>query len=82
MMVGEPPYFDEDLETLFENIKVGKLKFPSFLSKPAKSLINSLLERNINKRLGSKNFDEIKNHEFFANFNWASLNKMEMNLPT
>lgn len=43
MLVGEPPYFDDDTDKLFENIKRGKLRFPSFISKTAKSLINGLL---------------------------------------
>ena len=57
MLVGEPPFFDEDLNALFDNIKAGRLKFPSFLSKPAKLLISSLLERNVEKRIGVKNFE-------------------------
>ena len=32
MVVGEPPYFSEDMDTLFENIKGGKLRFPGRLS--------------------------------------------------
>ena len=54
MMAGEPPYFDEDLEKLFENIKTGKLKFPSHLSKQAKALVSSLLQRDTKKRIGVK----------------------------
>ena len=70
MLIGEPPYFDEDIEKLFDNIKNAKIKFPSFVSKNSKNLINSLLERNVKKRIGVKNFTEIKNHEFFKNFSW------------
>lgn len=55
MLVGEPPYFDENIEVLYENIKSGKLKFPAGISKPAKSLISGLLDRNKTKRLGAKN---------------------------
>ena len=43
MIVGQPPYFNEDLDQLFDNIKNGKLKFPSFISKQAKILITCLL---------------------------------------
>jgi hypothetical protein len=32
MMTGEPPFFDENLDVLFENIKAGKLRYPSHLS--------------------------------------------------
>ena len=57
MMVGEPPYFDEDMDVLYENIRSGKLKFPSSLSKNAKALISGLMERNIKRRIGVKSFE-------------------------
>lgn len=62
MLVGEPPYFDENLDILFENIKGGKLRFPGHITKEAKSLIIRLLEKDIKKRLGVKNMSEIKDH--------------------
>ena len=43
MVVGEPPYFDEDLKILYENIKTGKLKFPTNVSKVLKNLLQGLL---------------------------------------
>lgn len=43
MLVGEPPFFDDEIEVLYENIRNGKLKFPAGISKPAKSLISGLL---------------------------------------
>lgn len=43
MLVGEPPFFDDDISVLYENIKNGKLKFPSGVSKAAKNLIAGLL---------------------------------------
>ena len=43
MVVGEPPYFCEDMESLFDNIKHGKLRFPSRISLELKSLICRLL---------------------------------------
>jgi len=32
MVVGEPPYFNDDMDTLFDNIKHGKLRFPSHMT--------------------------------------------------
>ena len=73
MAVGDPPFFDEKLENLFENIKAGKLRYPSYLSVEIKSLIGKLLERDITKRIGVKDFNEIKNHDFFKKFDWKNL---------
>jgi serum/glucocorticoid-regulated kinase 2 len=32
MMMGDPPFFDDDMNIMFENIKNGKLRYPSYLS--------------------------------------------------
>ena len=31
-LIGEPPYFSDDIPTLYKNIKEGKLKFPKNVS--------------------------------------------------
>jgi len=42
MIVGTPPYFNKDKDTLFENITDGILQIPSNMSNSAKSLILSV----------------------------------------
>lgn len=39
LLVGIPPYYDNDREILFENIKRGPLKIPRTLSPDAKDFI-------------------------------------------
>ena len=73
MLVGEPPFFDENIEKLFENIKNAKIKYPSYVSKRSRAFINRLLERNVHKRLGVKDMTEIKENEFFKGFDWKEL---------
>ena len=70
-LVGEPPYYSDDMPSLFENIRQGKLKYPKHVSDEARSLISGLLERDPKKRLGSKSVDEIKRHPFFSKMDWA-----------
>ena len=60
MLVGEPPYFSEDIHTLYSNINNARLTFPKSVSPDAKSLLAKLLERNPQKRLGYKDIKEIK----------------------
>lgn len=55
-IIGEPPYFSDDIPTLYRNIKEGKLKFPKSVSEVAKNVISGLLERDPKKRLGAKSF--------------------------
>lgn len=44
---------------------------PKSVSKGARGLIKSLLEKDKTKRLGAfKDFDEIKNHTYFSDVDW------------
>lgn len=57
MLIGEPPYFSDDIEMLYDNIKYGKLSFPKNISSKSKSFLSGLLQRNPKKRLGFKNIE-------------------------
>lgn len=39
MLVGIPPYYNDDISILYENIQKGKLKIPKYLSKNAKNVL-------------------------------------------
>lgn len=32
MVIGEPPFYDDDMDVMFDNIKNSKLRYPSYLS--------------------------------------------------
>lgn len=81
MVVGEPPYFDEDIDQLFQNIKQGRLRFPSALSQDIRSLLSQLLERDIKRRLGTKNINDIKQHPFFSKIDWPLLESKRLSIP-
>lgn len=57
-----------------ENIKKGKLKFPSYMSLEARHLIKWLLNKKPEKR---PTISEIKSHQFFRQTNWAKLAKKQ-----
>ena len=63
-LVGIPPYYDKDQETMFKNIVGGVIKIPTHLSPDSKDLILKLLKRNPLDRLGSgkDGAKEIKAH--------------------
>jgi serine/threonine protein kinase len=46
MIVGEPPFFSDDVATLYRKILESKLEFPKGISEEAKNLLTNLLERN------------------------------------
>lgn len=39
LLVGIPPYYDEDIDTMYENIAYGKLKVPKYVSLEARSTL-------------------------------------------
>ena len=43
--------------------------------------INKLIITDNKKRIGFNNIDELKNHDFFKNFNWSELIKRKMKSP-
>ena len=74
LIVGRAPFDGKSDEDIIESIKIGVYnnKHPKLLakSKEIQDLVNSLLERNINKRLSAS---EALNHSFFNKFNGRSL---------
>lgn len=50
MLVGIPPYYNDNIKILYQNIEKGKLKIPKYLTKEAKSCLLKMLHRNPAKR--------------------------------
>lgn len=75
MLTGLPPFYCQDRERLFEKIRKSELTYPSTVSPSAKSLLQGLLRKDPNRRLGSGPGDaeEIKRHEFFHPISWEKL---------
>ena len=69
MLCGIPPFYNDNLERLYELIKISELKFPKKIkiSDEAKNLIMRFLDRNQFSRLGCKQgLAEFKSHPFFS----------------
>ncbi|CAD8086750.1 unnamed protein product [Paramecium primaurelia] len=83
LLVGVPPYYDNEKEQLFHNIEYAVLKIPSYISPECRNLIKSLLQRNPIKRLGSGVGDskEIKQHPYFLDVDWEKIKNKELDLP-
>ena len=81
LFFGIPPFLNEDDKKTKELIERSELRFPkdSKASKAAKDLISKLLNKNPEKRLGhSKDFEDIKNHEFFQGFKFDDVINKKM----
>merc|ERR1719336_2833590 len=83
LTVGIPPFYHQNLNTMYAKIQTESPKFPSTLSKDCQDLIIKLLTRNPAKRLGSSKDDveDIKKHAWFKTLDWDKLLKKEIAPP-
>jgi serine/threonine protein kinase len=75
MIVGYPPFVDEDPMGIYQKILSGKIVFPKMFDKNAKGLVKKLLTADLGKRYGNlKNgVDDIKTHKWFKDIDWQAL---------
>ena len=83
MLIGVTPFFTLRKEELFQNIEFGELNIPEYISNEAAELLQRLLERDPNKRLGGGNRDaqEIKDHPYFKDVNWDDIYNKKLKPP-
>mmetsp|Transcript_97842 Transcript_97842/g.209879 ORF Transcript_97842/g.209879 Transcript_97842/m.209879 type:complete len:328 (-) Transcript_97842:282-1265(-) len=75
MVVGYPPFVDEDPMGIYQKILSGKIVFPKLFDKNAKGLVKKLLTADLGKRYGNlKNgVDDVKQHKWFKDVDWQAL---------
>lgn len=72
MLTGLPPFYDDDVPTMYKKILQNPLKFPPFLEgTDAQDLLVKLLQKDPSKRLDDA--QQIKSHAFFKNIDWKKL---------
>lgn len=84
LLVGQPPFFEEDQAAMFERIKKDKdIQFPSdiSISKECQDFIKRLLFKNPDKRLGKNGFVEIMQHPFFKSIDFPLLQNKSLPSP-
>lgn len=83
MLTGLPPFYTRDREKLFERIRRGELTYPSYITGVAKSLLQSMLCGDPNKRLGGGAGDgeEVKAHPWFAGIDWVAIQQRRIAPP-
>ncbi|EGC32560.1 hypothetical protein DICPUDRAFT_98847 [Dictyostelium purpureum] len=78
MLTGLPPFYSQNVSMMYQKILNGELKIPTYISPEAKSLLEGLLTREVDKRLGSKGGAEVKKHPWFKNIDWEKLDRKEV----
>ncbi|XP_056601519.1 serine/threonine-protein kinase N2 isoform X1 [Triplophysa dalaica] len=75
MLVGESPFPGDDEEEVFDSIVNDEVRYPRFLSPESVSIIQKLLQKNPERRIGAGEQDanEVKRHRFFQGIEWEAL---------
>lgn len=83
MLTGLPPFYDQNLQSMYEKIVKGKIAFPPYLSEAAKQVLLAFLERDSRKRLGCRGhgIEELKVHPFFHGIDWEALRQKQLTPP-
>ena len=83
MMTGLPPFYNQNLNIMYERILHAPIPLPKWLSKEARSIFLGLLERDPKRRLGSsqKDAQEIREHPFFKDMDFKKLFEKKLKPP-
>ncbi|KZT70610.1 Pkinase-domain-containing protein [Daedalea quercina L-15889] len=82
MMTGLPPFYDENVNVMYQRILSDPLLFPPDMSHDARSIMTALLQRNPDRRLGANGAEDIKRHAFFSkHIDWHRLMAKKITPP-
>ncbi|KAL3282496.1 hypothetical protein HHI36_005678, partial [Cryptolaemus montrouzieri] len=83
MLVGYPPFYDDNPFGIYEKILGGRIEWPKHLDPVAKDLIKKLLVQDRTKRLGSmkSGADDIKRHRWYKGLNWHDVTNRKLEPP-
>lgn len=83
MLLGAPPFYNENQMKLYENIVHQPVKFPHGFDPVARDLLEGLLDKNPVKRLGSLvgGVEDIKRHAWFRDVKWDAIAEGRMKAP-
>jgi len=83
MVVGQPPFCDEDPMGIYQRILAGKIFFTKYFDKNCRVLVKKLLTADLSKRYGNlKNGSEdILKHKWFSTIDWDKMLKYEVTSP-
>jgi len=83
MLTGLPPFYSQNINIMYQKILNGELRFPSYVSPEAHSLLEGLLTRDVEKRLGSgpSGSEDVRRHPFFKEIDFEKLERKEYEAP-
>ncbi|XP_059622326.1 cAMP-dependent protein kinase catalytic subunit 3 [Phlebotomus argentipes] len=83
MLVGYPPFYDDNPLGIYEKILSGKVEWPRQMDAVAKDLVKKLLVLDRTKRMGNmKNgSDDVKRHRWFKHLDWTDVYNRKLKPP-
>jgi len=83
MLTGQPPFVDDDPMGIYQRILSGRIVFPKYFDRKAKSLVKKLLVADVTKRYGclKDGADNVKLHKLYSGFDWKSLLEKKIIAP-
>jgi len=83
MIVGQPPFCDEEPMGIYQKILAGKIYFPKYFDKNAKALVKKMLTADLSKRYGNlkAGADDIIKHKWFSSLAWDKLMASQIPAP-
>ncbi|RKP18588.1 serine/threonine protein kinase 15, partial [Rozella allomycis CSF55] len=77
ILVGNNPFYDDDVEKTFENILSRKFTWPKGVSSSAMDILDGLLTVEPSDRLGYNGAGEIKKHSFYNGIDWDNISNVQ-----
>merc|ERR1712137_172827 len=83
MIVGQPPFCDEEPMGIYQKILAGKVYFPKYFDKNAKSLVKKTLTADLSKRSGNlkDGAADVTGSKWFSDINYEDLEGMLIPAP-
>ena len=81
MLVGLPPFYDEDPQQLYAKILTSSVTFPRHIEEQAQDLITNLLQVNPELRLGSQGTEAVTDHLWFDGVDFDMVLRKEIDPP-
>lgn len=80
MLVGYPPFFDENAFGIYEKILQGRIFWPHGIDPLSRELVHALLHPDRTKRLGNMigGSQDVLDHAWFRGVDWGALERKEI----
>lgn len=83
MLVGAPPFYDENPMNIYKKVLEGTIDYPEYLESKAKDLIRKLLTQDRTKRYGCLKYaaEDVKRHKWFRGVDWQDCYLRKLRAP-